>query len=200
MPYRIRDCVAGAVLAVAALLAGCGLTSSTQVTQSEGVAKHAYRKIAIIAMSASRTERQVFDDAMVARLAAVGVDGIVGDRYIENAASANGISAIDALRAAGADGVIYVWLRPDGDNLRVEPAPGDWGWTGTAAAWYPAAVNVKMMMTRFDARLYDVGTQELAWSAFTTKFYPTTLAKDAPQVADAIVAELVKRGFIAAAR
>ena len=85
--------------AVAMLAAGCGLTADTRITASDGVAKHPYRKIAVVAMSASRAERKVFDDAFVARLSAAGVEGIVGDRYIEDAAVANGIEPVQAMRA-----------------------------------------------------------------------------------------------------
>ena len=186
-----------AVLLLAAmLLAACGLTANTRVSDSVGVAKHPYRKIAVIAMSASKAERKVFDDALVARLAAAEVEGVIGDRYIEDAATANGIAPMDAIRAAGADGVIYVWLRPQDDQKGADPSPAAWGWTGAAAAWYPSAGTVRAMMSRFDARFYDVGTQTLAWSGSTALFYPKTLAIDAPHVADAIVAELARRGFI----
>jgi hypothetical protein len=192
---RLRNVIAAAT---AALLAACaGLTAGTHISQSDGVAKHPYRKIAVIAMSASKSERQTFDDALVARLSAAGVDGIVGDRYIEDAAAANGIAPMEAIRAAGADGVIYVWLRRDSDTSRIDPTPGAWGWTGSAAAWYPSAATVQAMMSRFDFRLYDVGTQALVWSGSTTTFYPKSLDADAPPVANAVVAELTKRGFVA---
>jgi hypothetical protein len=186
------------VMVAAMLVAACGLTASTRISTSDGEARHAYRKIAVIAMSASKSERQTFDDALVARLGAAGVDAIVGDRYIEDAATANGIAPMQAIRAAGADGVIYVWLHPDGDSSsRVDPSPGSWGWMGSAAAWYPSASTVRAMMSKFELRLYDIDTQGLVWSGDTTTFYPKTLALDAPPIADAIVRELAKRGFIA---
>jgi hypothetical protein len=184
--------------AVAMLAAGCGLTADTRITASDGVAKHPYRKIAVVAMSASRAERKVFDDAFVARLSAAGVEGIVGDRYIEDAAVANGIEPVQAMRAAGADGIVYVWLRPDGDDLRVEPSAGGWGWLGPAAAWYPSAQTVQAMMAKFELRLYDIDTQGLVWSGYSTTYYPKTLEIDAPKIADAVVGELAKRGFIGA--
>jgi hypothetical protein len=186
------------VIGVAALLvAACGLTAGTRISASEGEPKHAYRKIAVVAMSASRAERKVFDDAFVARLGAAGVGGIVGDRYIEDAAVANGIEPVQAMRAAGADAIIYVWLRADGDDARVEPSAGAWGWLGPAAAWYPPAQTVQAMMSKFELRLYDIDTQGLAWSGYSTTYYPKTLDVDAPKIADAVVGELARRGFIA---
>ncbi len=198
MNVERRRAVAG--FAGVLLLGGCGLTSGTRINTTFGEAKRPYRKIAVIAMSASRDERRTFDDALVVKLAAAGVDGIVGDRYIEDAATANGISPMDAIRAAGADGVIYVWLRADTDAGRVLPTPSSWGWTGPAASWYPAPDVTQAMMSRFEARLYDVSTQQLAWSGVTTTFYPKSVAIDAPLAGDAIVGELAKRGFIARGR
>ena len=193
-----RHAIAG--FASVLLLSACGLTSGTRIVTTSGEAKHAYRKIAVIAMSASRDERRTFDDALVSKLSAAGVEGIVGDRYIEDAATANGISPMDAIRAAGADGVIYVWLRADTSTGGVEPTPGSWGWTGAAASWYPAPKVAQAMMAKFEARLYDVGTQQLAWSGVTTTFYPKSVAIDAPLAGEAIVGELVKRGFIVRSR
>ncbi|HEV8503342.1 MAG TPA: hypothetical protein VGR63_17355 [Casimicrobiaceae bacterium] len=194
-----RRRVAIVIAATLALAACAAITSSTRVTQSAGEAKHPYRKLAVIAMSASKAERQVFDDALVARLAAAGVNGIVGDRYIEDAAVANGISPMEAIRAAGADGVIYVWLRPDAADVNLVPSAGAWGWTvsGSVINWYPADVQVRPLSVKFEVRLYDVETQQLAWSAYVTKLYPKSLDADAPQVADGIVRELAGRGFIA---
>jgi hypothetical protein len=187
-----------AALAALSLAAGCAtLTATSGVSRSFGSAKHPYRKIVVIAMSASADERKVFDEAVVARLRAAGVEGVVGERYIDNAAVANGVAPMDAIKADGADGVIYAWLRPDSTDARVDPSPGSWGWVGPRAAWYPSGGTVNAMMLRFDVRLYDVATQALAWSGDVTKLYPKSIAVDAPDIADATVRELVKRGFIA---
>lgn len=187
-----------AVLAASTLAAGCAsLTATSSVSRSFGTAKHPYRKIVVIAMSASANERKVFDDALVARLGAAGVEGVVGERYIDGAAVANGVAPMDAIKADGADGVIYAWLRPDSTDARVDPSPGSWGWVGPRAAWYPSGGTVNAMMLRFDVRFYDVATQALAWSGDVTKLYPKSIAQDAPDVADAIVRELVARGFVA---
>jgi len=180
-----------AIFASALLFAACGLTASTRISTSDGTAKHTYHKLAVIAMSGSKAERQLFDDALVARLAAAGVEGIVGDRYIEDAASANGVAPMDAIRAAHADGVIYVWLRADSDRNGIVPG----AWSGATGAWYTTG---QVTMSRFEARLYDADTQALAWSGSTTTFYPKSLAIDAPPIADAFVAALAKRGFISA--
>ncbi|MEP7063957.1 MAG: hypothetical protein ABI881_16335 [Betaproteobacteria bacterium] len=187
-----------AVIGVAALVvAACGLTAGTRITASEGEPKHVYRKIAVVAMSASRAERKVFDDAFVARLGAAGVDGMVGDRYIEDAAVANGIEPVQAMRAAGADAIMYVWLRGESDDLHVEPSAGGWGWLGPAASWYPSAQSAQAMTSKFELRLYDIDTQGLAWSGYSTTYYPKSLDVDAPKIADAVVGELARRGFIA---
>ena len=185
---KLRPALATIVSAM--LLAACGLTANTRISASDGTPKHTYHKLAVIAMSGSKAERQVFDDALVARLAAVGVEGIVGDRYIEDAASANGVAPMDAIRAAHADGVLYVWLHADSDRNSFVPGT----WAGATGAWYTTG---QVTVSRFEARLYDVDTQALAWSGSTTTFYPKTLAIDAPPIADAFVAALVKRGFIA---
>ncbi len=181
--------------ACAALVAACGTAATTEVVTLEASVTHSYRKIAVIAMSGSKDERRVFDDAMVTRLVAAGVEGVVGDRYIEDAAVANGIEPMIAVRATGADAVMYVWLRRSNES-RVDPSPGSWGWTGTQAAWYPSPGQTAEMMSRFEVRLYDLASQRLAWSGYTATFYPRSIGEDAPRIADRVVVELGKRGLV----
>ncbi|MEO8847320.1 MAG: hypothetical protein ABI440_01635 [Casimicrobiaceae bacterium] len=182
-----------AAVAVSLLASACAFTSNTRISESEGSAQHAYQRIAVIALSASKSERETFDTALVARLGRAGIEGIAGDRYIEDAAAANGVAPMEAIRAARADAVIYVWLGSDNDTPGVGIAAGS---RGSTTAWYTPTL-ASSPTARFEARLYDVGTQKLAWAGTSTTLYPKSLAVDAPAIADAFVGALVKRGFIA---
>jgi hypothetical protein len=189
--------IAIAACAAALTLGACALTAGTEAVTADYTATHPYHRIAVISMSQSKAERQLFDDVLVARLAAAGAGAVIGDRYIEDAAVANGIKPMDALRAARADGVMYVSMVPLGQDSRREAAGGTWGWGGAAAtSWYPKQPDRNVIKAQFEFELYDIETQKLVWRGYSTQFYPKTLEQDAPHVADAIVVELVKRGVI----
>jgi hypothetical protein len=194
----MRRTASSMVAALTLAACGYGLTDSTRISDSVGTPSHPYQRIAVVAMSPSKAERQLFDDALVARLTAYGTGAIVGDRFIEDAAAANGIAPMDAMRAAHADAVLYIWLRTDGDSASGSvprmAVPDD-----SRKSWYMPGQNVPNAMATFEARLYDVETQGLAWSGTTTTFYPKSMAADAPPAAAAIAGALAKRGFLAGA-
>ena len=139
------------------------------------------------------------DTVFTATFAKVGVQVIPGEKMIEGARSADGSATMQALKASGADAVLYIWLRRDDPRTvpgtNIQPSLGTWNWFGSEPEWYASPQLQRLMIGRFEARLYDLKSQKLAWSATTATFYPKTVDKDAPEVAEAIVGDLAKLGF-----
>lgn len=190
---------------VAALvIAGCGgvgsLTNNTQVTDSQGDAKQPYRSIAIIPMDATGNEGMIFTNAIGAQLTAHGVVAKTDEKFVKSVLTANGNAVMKALKASGAEAVLYVYLqRADrtGPAGKEATSLGAWGWTGQQSGWYDAPGHNDSAIGRFEARLYDLSTNKQVWFGRTMTFYPKSAAVDAPPVAEAVAAELAKHGFIA---
>jgi hypothetical protein len=190
----------GVALLAAALLAGCGTLETTQMRDVWWAKPgQPYRKIAVVPMSSGANERKVIDAEMAQRFATAGVDTVPGESMIEGARVADGKATVEALRASGADAVLYIWLRRDDSRTvpgtNVQPSIGTWNWFGTDPEWYASPQLQRLMVGRFEARLYDMKTQKLMWTANTATFYPKSVEQDAPGVAKAIVGDLASLGF-----
>ena len=189
--------------ALAALvIAGCGgvggMTSSTQVTDSQGDARQPFRSIAIVPMDGTGDEGIVFANAIGSQLSARGVEVKTDDKFVKSVLTANGNAVMKALKAAGAEGVLYLYLQRADKTGKGDTSIGAWGWTGQQATWYTAPGHADAAIGRFEARLYDLSSGKEVWFVRTMTFYPKTAAVDAPPVAEAVAAELAKHGFIGA--
>jgi hypothetical protein len=186
----------------AIVIAGCGgvggLTSSTQVTDSQGDATQAYRSIAVVPVDGTSDEGLVFANAIAAQLTARGVVVKADDKFVKSVLTANGSAVMKALKASGADGVLYLYLQRADKTGKGDTSIGAWGWTGQQATWYTAPGNANAAIGRFEARLYDLASGKEVWFGRTMTFYPKAAAVDAPPVAEAVAAELAKHGFIGA--
>jgi len=191
-----------ASLALAALVAS-GCMTVTKRTELRDVWSAQpgppFRKMAVVGMSSGANERRVFDQAMLKQLATVGVEGIPGASMIADASAADGSGTMQALNRSGAEAVLYVWLRRDDSRdvpgTHIQPSLGTWNWFGTDPEWYASPQLQRLMIGKFEARLYDLRSQKLVWTAVTATFYPKTVDEDTPDVAAVIVADLAKRGF-----
>lgn len=184
------------VLALAACVAACGITKGTKVTDSEGTPRVPYRAIALVPIDGTPEERAAFEAALAAALQARGVKTLSSSRLGAQVTSVDGTAVIRALKADGADAVLYLWISRADKAGNGDKSVGGWGWTGQAAAWYTPSGNTGAAIGRFEARLYDLGNTQEVWFGRTMTFYPKTPAIDAPEVADAVVAELASRGYL----
>jgi hypothetical protein len=187
---------AGAALVVAGCSGAGSISSSTQVTDSQGDAREPYRSIAVVPMDGTGDEGQVFANAIGAQLAARGVVVKADDKFVKSVLTANGNAVMKALKASGADGVLYLYLQRTDKTGKGDTSLGGWGWIGQQATWYTAPGNANAAIGRFEARLYDLSSGKEVWFGRTMTFYPKSAAVDAPPVAEVVAAELAKHGFI----
>ncbi len=160
-----------------------------------------FKTIAVVPMSSGASERKVIDSVFTQRFATVGVQVIPGEKMIEGARVADGSATMEALKASGAEAVLYIWLRRDDrrtvPGTDVQPSLAAWGWFGGEPEWYASPQLQRLMVGRFEARLYSMKSLKLVWSGNTATFYPKSVDQDAPGVAAAIVGDLAKLGFAA---
>jgi hypothetical protein len=158
-----------------------------------------FKSIAVVPMGSGPAERTVVDNVFAQRFAASGVTAVPGEKMVEGAGAADGSATMRALKASGAEAVLYIWLRRDDSRsvpgTKVQPSLGTWSWFGSEPEWYASPQLQRLMVGRFEARLYDLRSEKLVWSATTATFYPKSVEHDAPGVAAAVVGDLAKLGF-----
>src|SRR4030095_7672705 len=128
---------AAPVVAAILLLAGCASTTLQSQWRDPGYTAGPFRKIFVIGLSARDvTARRFFEDVMVAKLMAVGVQAVPewqplpGDRVLPEGA----VSA--AVDGTGADAVLIARLVGIDTRISVSPVPGPrLRWYGPYAGW-----------------------------------------------------------------
>jgi hypothetical protein len=147
----MRKCITNAIPTVAALvlLAGCASTTLQSQWRDPGYTAGPFKKIFVIGLSARDvTARRIFEDVMVAKLMAVGVQAVPEWQYLkdEGQAGEGAVSgAVDATVPTP-----YSWRRLVAIDTRYSvtpvaaPGPG-FGWCGGGM---PAGIRAGMPRRR----------------------------------------------------
>jgi hypothetical protein len=201
---------AGAIVAVAALLAGCASTTLQSTWSDPSYNAGPFKKIFVIGLSAkSVTSRRVFEDIMVAKLQAAGVQGVPAWQFLGNDGQADEASMQSSVMQSGADGVLIARLLGVDTQTNVStlmvPGPGvgpgfGMGWYGAYAGWYAVPQVTQYQIATAETRLYVAQTKQLVWSATSETFNPTSVQNEAPGLADAVIRALQARGLLPAAK
>jgi hypothetical protein len=196
--------VRAAPIAVAAVvLAGCATTTLQSTWSDPGFMGGPFRKVFVVGLSARDiTARRVFEDVMVAKLVAAGVQAVPAWQYLKVEEQADEGSVAAAVEGSGADAVLMARLL--GVDTRISVTPGGlpgpgFGWYGGYAGWYAAPMITQYEIAIVETTVYDARTRRLVWSATSETFNPASVQKDAPGLADAIIAGLRKGGLLPAA-
>jgi hypothetical protein len=194
------------VLAAFLVLAGCASTTLQSQWRDPGYAGGPFRKIFVIGLSARDvTARRIFEDVMVAKLMAAGVqavpewqhlpgDGVLPEGAVSAAVDGTGADAVLIARLVGIDSRISV-------SPVAVPGPG-FGWYGPYAGWY-SGWYAAPQVTQYDVvivetSLFDTKTKRLVWSATSQTVDPASVQKEAPAFADTIIGALQKAGLLPA--
>jgi hypothetical protein len=120
-----------------------------------------------------------------------------------------------AVAATGADGVILVRLLRVDTKTQVStvmmpgPMMGPWGgFYGPGfygGGFYGGGFYAVPEVTQYDVasvetNVYNVATKSLVWAATTQTVNPTTVAQEAPNYADIIIAQLRSRNLLPATK
>jgi hypothetical protein len=184
-----------------ALLAGCQTTSFKSAwydtTYSGGVLK----RVVVIASDGTVANSRVFEDIFVQKISAAGVQGVPGYATVPpDTRGAEGPFAT-AVAATGADAVLMVRLLRVDTKTQVSttmmPGPmwGPWGGFYGGPGWYPTTDITQYDVATVESNLYDVKTKRLIWAATTDTVNPTTVAQEAPNFADLLIAQFRARGL-----
>ncbi len=195
------------VFAALALLAGCQTTSIQSAWFDSSYKGGPFRKIVVIASDGTTADSRVFEDIMVQKLQAAGVNAVPGYTTVPADARRAEAPFSAAVAATGADGVIIIRLIRVDTKTQVStmmmPGPMVGPWGGYYGGFYGGGFYAVPEVTQYDVasvetNVYTVATRSLVWAATTQTVNPTTVAKEAPNFADIIIGQLRARGLVPA--
>jgi hypothetical protein len=204
-----------AAFAAALALAACQTTSIQSAWYDTSYKGGPFKKIVVIASDGTTADSRVFEDIFVQKLQAAGVQAVPGYTTVPPDARRSESTFAPAVAATGADGVILVRLLRVDTRTQVStvmmpgPMMGPWGgFYGPGfygGGFYGGGFYAMPEVTQYDVasvetNVYNVATKSLVWAATTQTVNPTTVAQEAPNYADIIIAQLRARNLLPAAK
>jgi hypothetical protein len=197
----------GALLGL--LLAGCSTpTTLRSAWYDSSFTGGPMKRLLVVGVAGNITDRRVFEDQFAKALNDVGVQGIPGYQFIDNAPTASAEAFDAGVTKSGADGLLLVRLLGVDTRTQVtttmvpaRSAPtfgprGPW-----APAWGPVWYTVpdirQFQVANVEATLFEVRDHQPIWSATTETLNPTSVAAETPGLAKLIIGQLSARGLIA---
>jgi hypothetical protein len=204
-----------AATAVTLLLTACQTTSIQSAWYDTSYKGGPFKKIVVIASDGTTADSRVFEDIFVQKLLAAGVQAVPGYTTVPPDARRTESTFAPAVAATGADGVILVRLLRVDTKTQVStvmmpgPMMGPWGgFYGPGfygGGFYGGGFYAAPEVTQYDVasvetNVYNVNTKTLVWAATTQTVNPTTVAQEAPNYADLIIAQLRARNLLPAGK
>ena len=194
-------------------VAGCASTSLQSAWYDSTFTGGPFKRILVVGVTGTFTDRRVFDDTFAQSLNSAGVQGVPGYQFIENAPSASADVFNDGVTRSGADGLLVVRLLgvDNRTNVSTTMVPAMWaapmgGPFGNpmgspfgpwSPSWYMVPDVQQYQVANVEATLFDVKTRRPVWSATTQTFNPTSVAAESPGYAKLIIGQLSARGLLA---
>jgi hypothetical protein len=166
-----------------ALLGACAAPTvlNTQWVNPQTAGKPPMRSILVMAILKDPSNRRNFEDQMVAQLASRGVKAVPSYRYAPDAAAAEQVKLEQAVREAGAAGVLLTRVVNVSEQVNVSPGvmmgpPMGYGFGGFygfyggmwATSYYMPPTVYTTQHIAADTRLFETGNYTVLWSASTT--------------------------------
>ena len=204
-----------AATAVTLLLTACQTTSIQSAWYDTSYKGGPFKKIVVIASDGTTADSRVFEDIFVQKLLAAGVQAVPGYTTVPPDARRTESTFAPAVAATGADGVILVRLLRVDTKTQVStvmmpgPMMGPWGgFYGPGfygGGFYGGGFYAAPEVTQYDVasvetNVYNVNSKTLVWAATTQTVNPTTVAQEAPNYADLIIAQLRARNLLPAGK
>ena len=202
----------GALILGVALLGACAAPTvlNTQWLNPQFAGKPPLRSILVMGITKDPTNRRVFEDQMVAQLAARGVQAVPSYRFAPDAGAVEQVKLEQAVRQAGVAGVLLTRVVNVTEQVNVTPGmvmgpPLGYGFGGFygyyGGMWATSYVMPPTVYTTqhvaADTRLFETTNFTLVWSAATTTT-PSGGSVESmfQQFGQLIVASLAKDGLV----
>ena len=196
----------------AALLGACAAPTvlNTQWVDPQLAGKPPMRSMLVMGITKDPTNRRVFEDQMVAQLAARGVKAVPSYRFAPEAGAAEQVKLEQAVKASGVAGVLLTRVVNVSEQVNVTPGmvmgpPMGYGFGGfygyyggmwAASTYIPPTVYTTQHVAA-DTRLFETTDFKVVWSASTTTT-PSGGSVDSlfQQFSQLIVGALAKDGLV----
>jgi len=206
MPTMRTLVIAGAAL----LLAACQSTSIKSAWYDTNYKGGTLGKVVVVASDGTTADSRVFEDIMVQKLTAAGVQAIPGYSTVPPDARRGEGTFSAAISATGADGVLMVRLLRVDTKTQVStmmvpgagwgPYGGFYGGFYGGPGFYPVTDVSQYDVATVETNLYDARTRRLIWAGTTETINPSNVAKEAPGFADLLVTQFRARGLVPPAK
>jgi len=190
-------------LMVFALIA-CATTELTKTWRSPDYKGPALKRLLVVGVSKQPAVRRAFEDEFVKQLKASGVDAVAGYTLITEPDSIDESQLTQAVKQAGADGMLITRLvRADVDTQftpAFQPTAGTSLAGGYSAAWtgyHEPSASSKPETVILETNLYRINESQHLWAGTTETFATTSeLHKDIERFAKLIIGALQKQKLV----
>jgi hypothetical protein len=199
-------------------------SSVTEVTgtwKKPGATSQKYNKIVVLGVSKDIVKRSTVENAVASNLKSYGINAVSGTNLITDTfLDSDNDGKVDAsvrekivaeLKAAGVDGAFVISLVDKKEEERYVPGTYSYGPTYSPyagyygfnsyyyGAWnnaYSPGYYTKQTNYFFASNFYNVGTEQLVWSAQSETFNPQSMKDFAQSYAKSTVEEFVASGVV----
>lgn len=203
-PEHSHRILAQAVLtSIALLLVACASTTLSNSWTSPDYKGPPLKNVMVVGVSNQPALRRTFEDEFVKDLKAVGVDAIASYNFIPEQGQAEEARVTQAVKEAGADGVLITrFVRVD-VNTQVTPAHPPamgmgfyGGYAGAYGGFYDPPMVTQTDTLVLETNLYGVDESHLLWSGTTQTFAPSNIKQEMQGFAKVIIGALQKHKLI----
>jgi hypothetical protein len=215
MPNRMLVHLGAAAAAgVVVLLASCASTSIQSTWMDPSFTGGPFKKIFVIGLARDVTSVRIFEDIMVARLQAGGVQAVPAYQFIPEDAQVPEPVLEEAVRKSGADGMLMTRLlgvqtQVNASTVMVPgpvmgpgfgPGWGGPGWWVAYNSWWAVPQVTTTQIATAETTLFDASNRRIVWTATSQTFNPQSVQQEAPGLADQVIAALRSRNLLPAAK
>ena len=205
---------AAAAAAAIVLLASCASTSIQSTWMDPSFTGGPFKKVFVIGLARNETSRRIFEDVMVARLQAAGVQAVPAYQFIAEDVPVPEPVLEDAVRKSGADAMLMTRLlglqtQVNASTVMVPgpmmgpgfgPGWGGPGWWGAYNSWWAVPQVTTYQIATAETTLFDASTRRIVWTATSQTMDPQSVQAEAPGLADQVIAALRARNLLPAAK
>jgi hypothetical protein len=191
--------------ALALFAAGCASTTLRDQWSDPAWRGEPFTRFYVLGIGNDVANRRIFEDAMVARFAAAGVQAVPSYRDLPESARATEAQIDAAVANAGADALLMTRVKGVQRETQVSTVmvPGPLygpGWYGWYSTWYAVPEVRQYDIAVVETSVFDARSKALVWTGVTETFNPRSVQQEVPGFADLIARAISARGLLPAGR
>jgi hypothetical protein len=186
------------------LLSGCAATQIINQWSNPSYSAASFNRIMVIGVSKQASIRRIFEDEFVAQLRAIGIDAVPSYEFIPEDGQVLESRLKEAVKRAGADGVIITRLvrverKADVEPGRYGPFPGFGFYRWYSSAWVgfyePPRLNFYDIYIS-ETSLYDVAKDQVVWSGIAKTTDLDDIRKEIKEYVEVVIRALNKKNLL----